>query len=51
MNSEFIEDKIKIIKLTIKILEKSHDEEKLKKLQKEKELLEEYKNKFPEFFI
>lgn len=53
--SKFIEDKIKITKANIRILENSlakKDDEKLqKKLQTEKQKLEEFKDKYPEFFI
>ena len=58
--SKFIEDKIKIIRLNIKILEnalakaieaKKEDEKIQKKLNKEYSELEKYKNSNPEFFI
>ena len=54
--SKFIEDKIKIIRLNIKILEnalaKAIEDKKLeKKLNKEYSELEKYKNSNPEFFI
>ena len=58
--SKFIEDKIKIIRLNIKILENAlakaielekEDEKIQKKLNKEYSELEKYKNSNPEFFI
>jgi ApbE superfamily uncharacterized protein (UPF0280 family) len=53
--SRFTEDKIKIIKLNIKILEnaleKKDDEKLQQKLNKEYSELEKYKNSNPEFFI
>ena len=58
--SKFIEDKIKIIRLNIKILEnalakaievKKEDEKLQQKLKKEYSELEKYKNSNPEFFI
>lgn len=53
--SKFIEDKIKIIRLNIRILEnalsKKEDEKLQKKLNKEYSDLENYKNSNPEFFI
>lgn len=58
--SKFIEDKIKIIRLNIKILENAlakaielekEYEQLEKKLNKEYSELEKYKNSNPEFFI
>mgnify|MGYP003587342376 FL=1 len=53
--NKFIEDKIKIIRLNIKILEntlvKKEDEKLRQKLKKEYSELEKYKNSNPEFFI
>ena len=58
--NKFIEDKIKIIKLNIKILEnalakalvaKKEDEKLQQKLKKEYSELEKYKDSYPEFFI
>ena len=53
--NKFIEDKIKIIKLNIKILEnalaKKEDEKLQQKLKKEYSELEKYKDSNPEFFI
>ena len=53
--NKFIEDKIKIIRLNIKILEnaltKKEDEKLQQKLNKEYSELEKYKDSYPEFFI
>lgn len=55
MKNKFIEDKIKIIRLNIRILEnallKKEDEKLQKKLNKEYSDLENYKNSNPEFFV
>lgn len=53
--NNFVEDKIKIIMLNIKVLEKAlsrkEDEKHREKLNKEYSELEKYKKSNPEFFI